>query len=123
MIPLFIFLILLCLEIITADPTVVQDDSNATFHHYSILQQMKGVSRLQCVHRCERDQECKHIAYQKDGQKCTLLKNKVLKNDEGVSAINENEAKEKINDQERGRYFLKDSTMTFTPHQVLKSKW
>ena len=123
MIPYLIILIVHCLEIIAADQIVVQDHSNLTFPQDSILQQVKEVSRLQCVHRCKRDQECKHIAYQKDGQKCTLLKNKVLKNDEGVSAINENEAKEKINDQERGRYFLKDSTMTFTPHQVLKSKW
>ena len=116
MIPLLVILIYPCFEINAA----IQDNSNATFPQDSILQQMFGVSRIQCIHRCERDQECKHIAYQKNARTCTLLKDTQAINDGGNLKIKENEVSEKMNEQRSGGFFLKSSPIIFSPHRVLK---
>ena len=115
---LLMVLFVVYVTIISTEPTVAQDHSNVLYHQDSILKEIEGVSRLQCVHRCKRDEECKHIVYQKDVGNCTLLKDRhPNKEREVVGCV------EPMKEEIGGEFFVEGGLIVFSPHQEIDRKW
>ena len=117
MMTLLIVLFFVYVTGIPAEPTVAQDHSSVLYHQDLILKEIEGVGRLQCVHRCKRDEECKHIAYKKDSRNCTLLKDgHPIKEIVGCDET-------KNTGKEGGEFFVESALTVFSPHQDIDRKW
>ena len=107
---------LLMLTYITAESISILEHSNVTLSQDFILRQMEGVSRLQCSHRCKRDEGCKHIAYLENGRKCIFLKDVPPQN------INSDNVKgdEKAKNKGTGKFFFETAPMVFSPQRKIE---
>ena len=104
--------------IIASGKILPRDQSNANFPKDANLKKIDGVSRLQCSHRCARDEHCKHTAYQKEGRKCTLLSGI---RDTLVATGDDNGGIEDIEGM-GGKFFTENVPMVYSPHRVVQSK-
>ena len=68
---------LLCMQIVLVALEVKAhlyiEDFNG-FTSSLILQQIPDMSRIQCTHRCNRNNSCKNIAYEETTKMCKLLR-------------------------------------------------
>ena len=108
-----VLLLLSCFEFISAGQAHSQNQLED-----GILKQIVGVSRLQCSHRCARDEHCKHTAYQEQGRTCTLLNDT---RDAGEDIGKDNSGIEKV-DEEGAKFFMKSKQKVFSPHRIVESK-
>ena len=53
-----------------------------TFSKESILREILGTTRFQCIHKCNRHGECKNIVFDNQSKACKLLRDIPTEDDE-----------------------------------------